>query len=184
MAMMDDGMFGAPQGLPEQEGLTLEQLLSDEQEATPDDVDVEIVEDADGGATLSFGEDETEGPDAAFDSNLAEMLPQEELGRISSEIRGSYEDDRASRSDWEKQYTDGLALLGLTYENRTEPFQGATGVVHPLLNEAVTQFQAGAYKELLPSSGPVRTTIIGTPTAALEQASQRVQDFMNYKIMY
>jgi len=184
MAMIDDGLFGAPQGLPEDEGLTLEQLLADEQEATPDDVDVELVEDADGGATLSFGEDEIAGPEAGFDSNLAEMLPEEELGRISSEIRGSYEDDRASRADWEKQYTDGLALLGLTYENRTEPFMGATGVVHPLLNEAVTQFQAGAYKELLPSSGPVRTTIIGTPTPALEQASQRVQDYMNYKIMY
>jgi len=182
--MIDDGLFGAPQGLPEDEGLTLEQLLADEQEATPDDVDVELVEDADGGATLSFGEDEIAGPEAGFDSNLAEMLPEEELGRISSEIRGSYEDDRASRADWEKQYTDGLALLGLTYENRTEPFMGATGVVHPLLNEAVTQFQAGAYKELLPSSGPVRTTIIGTPTPALEQASQRVQDYMNYKIMY
>ncbi len=184
MAMIDDGLFGAPQGLPEDEGLTLEQLLADEQEAMPDDVDVELVEDADGGATLSFGEDEIAGPEAGFDSNLAEMLPEEELGRISSEIRGSYEDDRASRADWEKQYTDGLALLGLTYENRTEPFMGATGVVHPLLNEAVTQFQAGAYKELLPSSGPVRTTIIGTPTPALEQASQRVQDYMNYKIMY
>ena len=157
MAMIDDGLFGAPQGLPEDEGLTLEQLLADEQEATPDDVDVELVEDADGGATLSFGEDEIAGPEAGFDSNLAEMLPEEELGRISSEIRGSYEDDRASRADWEKQYTDGLALLGLTYENRTEPFMGATGVVHPLLNEAVTQFQAGAYKELLPSSGPARS---------------------------
>ena len=182
--IMDQGLVPAPDGLPEGT-LDLEELfLGGDGGGIEEDLEVEVTEDADGGATLTFGEDEIERPEGAFDENLAEVLPEQELAKISSDLRGHYEDDRVSRADWEKQYTDGLALLGLTYENRTEPFQGATGVVHPMLNEAVTQFQAGAYKELLPSSGPVRTMIIGTPTPELETASQRVQDYMNYQIMY
>ena len=94
------------------------------------------------------------------------------------------EDDKNSRKEWEDGYTKGLDLLGLRYENRTEPFDGATGVVHPLLNEAVTQFQAGAYKEMLPATGPVRANIVGIPNEAVEQQAQRVQDYMNYQIMY
>ena len=88
-----------------------------------------------------------------------------------------------SRKDWEKSYTEGLDLLGFKYENRTEPFQGASGATHPVLAEAVTQFQATAYKELLPADGPVRTQILGNPTPAKEQQAQRVKDFMNYQIM-
>ena len=183
--MMDQGLVPAPEGLPEG-SLDLEELFlgSSEGMEEEDITDVEITQDEDGGATLVFGEEELERPEGEFGENLAEVLPKDELSKISSDLRGHYDDDRVSRADWEKQYTDGLALLGLTYENRTEPFQGATGVVHPMLNEAVTQFQAGAYKELLPSSGPVRTTIIGTPTPDLEISSQRVQDYMNYQIMY
>ena len=182
--IMDQGLVPAPDGLPEGT-LDLEELfLGGDGGGIEEDLEVEVTEDADGGATLTFGEEEEVRPEGAFDENLAEVLPEQELAKISSDLRGHYEDDRVSRADWEKQYTDGLALLGLTYENRTEPFQGATGVVHPMLNEAVTQFQAGAYKELLPSSGPVRTMIIGTPTPELETASQRVQDYMNYQIMY
>ena len=183
-SLMDESLVPAPTGLPE-ESLSLEELfLGDDEEGTPEEMEVEITEDADGGATLLFGEEEEAPLEAGFDENLAEVLPEREIGQISSELREAYQDDRASRSDWEQQYSEGLALLGLTYENRTEPFQGATGVVHPLLNEAVTQFQAGAYKELLPSGGPVRATIIGTPNPELEKASQRVEDYMNYKIMY
>ena len=182
--MVDQGLIPAPEGLPSQKSLSLEDLFLGTSAEVEEDVEVEITEDADGGATLLFGEEDIEMPEGAFGDNLAEVLPKTELGKISSDLRGHYDDDRSSRADWEKQYTDGLALLGLTYENRTEPFQGASGVVHPLLNEAVTQFQAGAYKELLPSSGPVRTMVIGTPTPELEVSSQRVQDFMNYQIMY
>ena len=88
-----------------------------------------------------------------------------------------------SRKDWEKSYTDGLDLLGFKYENRTEPFQGASGATHPVLAEAVTQFQATAYKELLPSDGPVRTQVLGDATPPKQQQAQRVKDFMNYQIM-
>ena len=88
-----------------------------------------------------------------------------------------------SRKDWEKTYTQGLDLLGFKYDNRTEPFQGASGATHPVLAEAVTQFQALAYKELLPADGPVRTQILGVPTPEKTQQATRVKDFMNYEIM-
>ena len=92
-------------------------------------------------------------------------------------------DYKMSRKDWEQSYMEGLDLLGFKYENRTEPFQGASGATHPVLAEAVTQFQAMAYKELLPSDGPVRTQIVGAITPQKEQQAQRVKDFMNYQIM-
>jgi hypothetical protein len=95
----------------------------------------------------------------------------------------NYMDYKTSRKDWEQGYIQGLDLLGFKYENRTEPFQGASGATHPVMAEAVTQFQAQAYKELLPSDGPVRTQIIGVKNPATEQQAQRVKDFMNYLVM-
>ena len=88
-----------------------------------------------------------------------------------------------SRKDWEKTYTQGLDLLGFKYDNRTEPFQGASGATHPVLAEAVTQFQALAYKELLPADGPVRTQLLGVQSPDKVQQAQRVKDYMNYEIM-
>ena len=122
-------------------------------------------------------------PDDFF-GNLVGSVSDSTLDEVSSYVLTNAEEDRASRKDWEDSYTRGLDLLGLKYENRTEPFDGATGVTHPILNEAVTQFQAQAYKELLPSSGPVRAQIIGTASAMLEQQAQRVQEYLNYQIMY
>jgi ribosomal protein S30 len=114
---------------------------------------------------------------------LAELLPEETLSPLGSELTENYEDYRSSRRDWERTYTTGLDLLGFKYENRTEPFQGASGATHPVLAEAVTQFQALAYKELLPAGGPVRTQTIGISTKEKEQQANRVKDFMNYQIM-
>ena len=105
------------------------------------------------------------------------------LGRLGTTLYQNYQDYKNSRKDWEKGYREGLDLLGFKYDNRTEPFQGASGATHPVLAEAVTQFQALAYKELLPANGPVRTQILGVPTPEKEQQSQRVKDFMNYQIM-
>jgi hypothetical protein len=116
-------------------------------------------------------------------ANLAELLPEEVLMPIGQELSANYQDYKSSRGDWEKAYTSGLDLLGFKYESKTEPFKGASGATHPVLAEAVTQFQALAYKELLPAGGPVRTQIIGLPTPDREQQSQRVKDFMNYTIM-
>lgn len=115
-------------------------------------------------------------------ANLAEVLDDSILGSLASELGSSFEDDMESRSDWEEALTKGLGLLGINYEERSEPFAGATGVTHPLISESVTQFQAQAYKEMLPSGGPVRTVCVGDETVeAVEQAS-RVENFMNYQI--
>ena len=140
----------------------------------------------DGGAEVIFGEDDQplgEEPDNFYD-NLAEFLSDDTLGKIATYVSESVDDDKTSRDEWVETYTKGLELLGLKYETRTEPFDGATGVIHPILNEAVTQFQAGAYKEMLPSSGPVKSNIIGEATPEVEAQDKRVQDYMNYQIMY
>ena len=150
-----------------------------------DFLNVEVVENEEG-AEVSFGEDEVTfgGEPENFYDNLAPMVSDATLTGVASYVLDSVEDDRNSRDDWEDTYVKGLDLLGMRYETRSEPFEGATGVIHPLLNEAVTQFQSQAYKEMLPSSGPVRANIVGTPTPDAEQQAQRVQDYMNYQIMY
>ena len=145
---------------------------------------VEVIPEEDGGVTLDFepGAINVPGTENHFD-NLADILPDDILDPIGSEMVGNYLDYKSSRKDWEQSYTQGLDLLGFKYENRTEPFQGASGATHPVLAEAVTQFQAQAYKELLPSDGPVRTQIIGVKNQQTESQSQRVKDYMNYLIM-
>ena len=117
-----------------------------------------------------------------FFDNLAEDLDMRDLGSISSDLTAEYDANKASRADWENAYSDGLELLGFNYEERTQPFRGATGVTHPLLAEAATQFQAQAFNELLPASGPVKTIILGTPNQEKEQQAKRVRNFMNYYI--
>jgi len=145
---------------------------------------VEVVPEEDGGATIDFepGAINIPGTESHFD-NLADILPEENLEPIGNEMVQNYMDYKSSRKDWENAYTTGLDLLGFKYENRTEPFQGASGATHPVLAEAVTQFQAQAYKELLPADGPVRTQIIGVKNPGTEQQSERVKDYMNYLIM-
>ena len=145
---------------------------------------VEITQEEDGGATIDFDPSSVNNPGSTshFD-NLADLLPKDVLDPLGSVLKENYMDYKMSRKDWEQSYTEGLDLLGFKYENRTEPFQGASGATHPVLAEAVTQFQAMAYKELLPSDGPVRTQILGNPDPLKEQQSKRVRDFMNYQIM-
>ena len=145
---------------------------------------VEVTPEEDGGATIDFdpGAVNKSSPNSHFD-NLADILPEETLDPIGSKLRSDYQDYKSSRKDWERSYMNGLDLLGFKYDNRNDPFQGASGATHPVLAEAVTQFQAQAYKELLPADGPVRTQILGVTNPAKEQQSQRVKDFMNYQIM-
>ena len=116
-------------------------------------------------------------------SNLAELLPDSVLDPLANELYNNYQDYKTSRKDWERAYTSGLDLLGFNYDDRTEPFKGASGATHPVLAEAVTQFQSLAYKELLPSGGPVRTQIVGMPTPQKEQQAIIVKDYMNYQVM-
>ena len=145
---------------------------------------VEVTPEEDGGATINFDPSAVNvpGTESHFD-NLADILPEDVLDPLGSVLKENYMDYKMSRKDWEQSYMEGLDLLGFKYENRTEPFQGASGATHPVLAEAVTQFQAMAYKELLPSDGPVRTQIVGAINPQKEQQAQRVKDFMNYQIM-
>ena len=145
---------------------------------------VEVTPEEDGGATIDFDPSAVNqtSPNSHFD-NLADILPEETLDPIGSKLRNDYRDYKSSRKDWERSYMNGLDLLGFKYDMRTEPFQGASGATHPVLAEAVTQFQALAYKELLPANGPVRTQVVGAPTQEKAQQAERVKDYMNYELM-
>jgi len=144
-----------------------------------------VTEFDDGSAVVGeFEEDMAPKPEVPFDGNLADVIDEAELGRISSDLVGSIEDDLSSREDWEDTYKTGLEFLGMKTEDRTEPFEGSSGVIHPLLAESVTQFQAQAYRELLPATGPVRTSVIGAQNEVLVKQSERVKDYMNYMITY
>ena len=123
-------------------------------------------------------------PQIGFNANLAEALPDDILGSIANDLLSSIKGDKQSRSEWEKTYTDGLKYLGMKFdEGRSQPFEGSSGVIHPILAESVTAFQAQAYKEMLPAKGPVKTEIIGARTIETENQAERVQEFMNYYIM-
>ena len=147
----------------------------------PEEIEIELSED--GGALVDFDPEETRGGEEEFSSNLAEFLDDGELGGLSNELMAEFEANRSSRGDWEETYSNGLSLLGLKYEERSDPFRGATGVTHPLLAEAATQFQAQAFNELLPPSGPVRTVVMGSMSREKEEQASRVKEFMNYYIM-
>jgi hypothetical protein len=145
-------------------------------------MDIEIIEDEDGGVTIDFDPSMRDIDEGDFSRNLAEEMDRGFLGGMANNLMGEYDSNKASRQDWEDAYRDGLDLLGFTYEERTLPFRGSTGVTHPLLAEAATQFQAQAFNELLPPDGPVRTSVLGAPTREKEQQARRVKEFMNYYI--
>jgi len=139
-----------------------------------------FLEEDDGSVVINPEEEQQDG--VPFGANLAEFLEDEDLDELSNELQSGYTSDKSSREEWEQGYTKGLDLLGFKYEERTRPFDGASGVYHPLLSESVVQFQAQSYKELLPAGGPVRTQIIGASTPEVESQSERVKEFMNYYI--
>src|SRR5210317_535739 len=124
-----------------------------------------------------------ERPQDDFNANLAESMDERDLKDMAMELIEEYKKDKTSRKEWEDAYIKGLDLLGTKYQEVTKPFKGASGVTHPLLAESVTQFQAQAYKELVPSDGPVRTQVVGLQTPATEQQADRVKDYMNYLLM-
>ena len=146
-----------------------------------DGLEIEIIEEDNGDVTVDFDPsasfDDMEG---GFSDNLAEYLSDYELSRISSDLSSEFDSNKASRQEWEDTYSNGLELLGFSYSERSQPFRGASGVTHPLLAEAATQFQAQAFNELLPSSGPVRTAIMGEENREKASQAQRVRQFMNY----
>ena len=142
--------------------------------------DIEIIIEEDGGAIVEMGEQDAEEVD--FYANLAAVIDPDELVLVGLEVSAMFEADKGSRSDWEEMYAKGLDLLGFRMEERTKPFRGAAGATHPMLTEAIIQFQAQAFKELMPAGGPVRTQIMGKETVEKFQQAGRVQDFMNYQI--
>ena len=153
-----------------------------------DDIDLKIgilnpeavqIEGEDGSVTIDF--DPSQSSDVAeFGSNLAEFIDENVLDQIANELTAMYDDDRNSRADWEEAYTDGLDLLGVKTEQRSTPFDGATGVTHPILNEATIRFVSQAMMEIFPASGPVKASIVGTTTKEKVEQAQRVQSYMNY----
>ena len=161
-----------------------EEIEIEQEEIETPDFDESMVEvQEDGSVNINFEEAAAAELEQEFDFNLSETMDENTLMEISTELLGLYEEDKESRQDWENSYAEGLKLLGLKYEERDEPFRGSSGVTHPVIAEAVTQFQAQAYKELLPATGPVRGQIIGATNTQVESQAQRVQDFMNYQIM-
>ena len=157
-----------------------EKLVEQQEAGQP----IETVENEDGSVDINFDPKVgSPGEDEGHFANLAELLPDNVLDPLGSTLYNNYDDYRNSRRDWERAYTSGLDLLGFKYDDRSEPFKGASGATHPVLAEAVTQFQSLAYKELLPAGGPVRTQIIGMPSPDKEQQALRVKEFMNYQIM-
>ena len=153
------------------------------EEMPSEGMDIEIIQDDDGGVIVDFDPSmRNRGDEGDFNRNLAEELESSLLGVVGNELMGEFDANKASRKDWEDTYRDGLDMLGFTYTERTLPFRGSTGVTHPLLAEAATQFQAQAFNEMLPPDGPVRTAIVGEPTKDKEQQARRVKEFMNYYI--
>ena len=147
---------------------------------------IEMTPTEDGGMEIDFDPAAmamSTGAAADQNANLAEFLEEDVLDPIGADLMQSFEDYKSSRDDWEQSYIKGLDLLGFKYEDRTEPFQGASGATHPVLAEAVTQFQSLAYKELLPADGPVRTRVMGKPDKAKSDQAERVREFMNYQLM-
>ena len=143
----------------------------------------EVVMDEEGGAEINFDPMAQQQMSQNHFDNLAEQIDDHELGKLVSKLFDDYSQYKFSRKDWEDTYTKGLDLLGFKYVNPTQPFQGASGATHPVLAEAVTQFQAQAYKELLPADGPVRTQSLGKPSRQKEEQAVRVKNFMNYQLM-
>ena len=178
MAEIEKGLPNEPE--LKVEDVNVETVVEDVKE---DPKDIEITETADGGAEISFDPTAPVAESTSHFQNLATLLDDTVLDPLGSKLVSDYKDYRASRKDWEDTYRNGLDLLGFKYQRRTEPFKGASGVTHPVLSEAVTQFQAQAYKELLPADGPVRAQILGVQTPAKQDQANRIKDFMNYQIM-
>ena len=184
MADMDKALPNVETELktPSDEEVAISEQETAEAQVGPEDINV--TEEEDGSATINFDPSAVnQAGGEGHGDNLAELLPDDVLGKLGSELSENYMTYKSARKDWEESYTKGLDLLGFKYENPTQPFQGASGATHPVLAEAVTQFQAQAYKELLPATGPVHTQVIGAINRAKEDQSVRVKQFMNYQLM-
>ena len=167
---IDKALFQQPQGIGE--------LAQDEEAIEIEIIDPEAVNIEIGDLELSIVPAE----DDEFNENLADVLEEDTIMAMAGDLAGDIEQDKSSRKDWEKAYTEGLKLLGLQYEERTEPWNGASGVFHPMITEAVVRFQSETITETFPAQGPVRTKIVGKETPEKQEAANRVQEDMNYEL--
>jgi hypothetical protein len=169
---IDKALYQQPKGI--------EALAQDEEPIEIEIIDPEEVNIHAGGMDLSIrpGDEEED----SFDANLAEELDEGELATLAGDLADDIKNDLGSRSEWEKSYVQGLKLLGLQYEERTEPWDGACGVFHPMITEAVVRFQSESITETFPAQGPVKTKILGKQTPEKNEAADRVQDDMNYEL--
>jgi len=174
---VDKSLNQAPMGLP---AMPMGGPMEEDGEVM--DIEVVVEEDDPDMMEIILGDGEDEDREAEFDENMAEWLDDDVLTSLSSDLLSDYEDDVASRKEWIQTYVDGLDLLGMKIEDRTEPWEGACGVHHPLLAEALVKFQAETMMETFPASGPVKTQIIGKDTLEKREAASRVQDDMNYQL--
>ena len=179
---IDKGLYQTG-GPPELEIIKKETEVEIDGQRIPTPEGLEIQMDEEGGAILDFDPMAAIPEEVEFYSNLAEVLEDGELGELSDELMADFESDKSSRKDWEDAYIKGLDLLGLKFVERTNPFRGASSATHPLLAESATQFQATAFKELLPAGGPVRTVVMGDETPEKYAKAGRVQEFMNFQLM-
>ena len=140
------------------------------------------IETEDGGVLIDFDPNNPMTGGMNHDSNLAEFIDEQDLMGLSAELVSAYMSDKESRKDWEDSYMKGLDLLGLKFENRSIPWDGACGVFHPMLSEAVIRFQAQTIQEIYPAAGPVKTRIVGKLTDEKTSQAQRVQNYLNYLI--
>jgi hypothetical protein len=163
-----------------EEGPGAEVVLEDDSRIETPEVTIEMEDD--GSVVVDFDPFAGSGGASGFYDNLVEELADNVASRIATDLLDQYEANKDGRKDWEETYRTGLELLGFKYEERSEPFRGAAGVTHPLLAEAVTQFQAQAFGELLPAGGPVSTQVIGEETPEVEAQAERVREYMNYQI--
>ena len=184
MAEIDKGLPNVRQEIKIPPKDEMAQVVEQLQESMPSPDKTEIRENEDGSVDINF-DPSAVSPEQGDNhyANLADLLPDSVLDPLGSELYANYTDYRESRREWERSYTQGLDLLGFQFEQRTRPFQGASGATHPVLAEAVTQFQAQAYKELLPAAGPVRTQVLGSPSREKQDQAVRVKNFMNYQLM-
>ncbi len=171
-ANMDKGLYEAPLGL--------DALAADTAPIEIEVVDPEAVRIGVDGMMIEFGESQSRAED--FDANLADFMDESELQTLSGELLGKYDQDLADRKEWLDTYVKGLKILGIRYEERTEPWPGACGVFHPLLMESAVKFQSETIMETFPAAGPVKTKIIGKETPEKKDAAVRVADDMNYQL--
>ena len=169
---VDKALYQAPEGIDD--------AAADESAIEIEVVDPEAVKIGIGGMELEIVPGE--GDEGGFDENLADSMDESAMQSMSSDLVSEIDNDKAGRKDWEKAYTEGLKLLGLQYEERTEPWNGACGVFHPMITEAVVRFQSETITETFPAQGPVRTKIIGKETPEKKQSAIRVEEDMNYQL--